>query len=352
MNREQLISYFFIGFLLFIVLQVFYIFSPFFKAIFWAMVLTFTFYPLLAFFKEKLRMPETIAALLLTVIVFLVVIPPVVILVINVTQQAIDLYQLALDYFRSGKFQILIDNLRAAPFIQRMEARFVEWDMLKNSAESWVLNSLKALGQHAASSVGELTKNLFVAVVNLFFMAFLVFVFLKDGHRIVRFLYEVAPFEEKSKKLIFGHINESLSAVIRGQLFTSFMQGLLAGTIYALLGIPAPVLLGVATFIGSLLPVIGASGIWVPIVVYLFFQGAMAKALILLLAGIFGISIMDNILKPYLIGEKTKLSYFLLFFAILGGLKLYGLVGMFLAPVVLSLFFALIKIYQEQYRMH
>ena len=94
---------------------------------------------------------------------------------------------------------------------------------------------------------------------------------------------------------------------------------------------------------------LGAASVWFPIAVYLLIMQFYTKAIILFVVGFFGISLLDNIMKPAIIGEKTKLPYFLLFFGIMGGMKFYGLMGIFLAPVVLSIFFALIKIYREKY---
>jgi predicted PurR-regulated permease PerM len=89
--------------------------------------------------------------------------------------------------------------------------------------------------------------------------------------------------------------------------------------------------------------------VWFPIAVYLLIMQLYGKAIILFVLGFFGISLIDNFMKPAIIGKRTKLPYFLLFFGIMGGMKFYGLMGIFLAPAVLSIFFALIRIYREKY---
>ena len=349
MKRDQLISFFFIALLIFIIYQLFIIFSPFFQSIFWAAILTFTFYPIYDRFRKLMPLPDWIPALLMTFIILLVVIPPVVFLVVNITGQTIELYQVATNYIREGRLQDLIIEIRAFPFIQTLEERFGQFELIRDSVENWILNTTRGLGNFTANQVGALTKSTFFMALNLFAMVFLIFIFLKDGYRIYEFIYTIAPLAEATKKLIFGHINETFAAVIRGQLLTSLVQTILAWTIYSLLGLPVPLLLALATFITSLIPIIGASGIWLPLVIFLVAQQAYTRAIILFLLGALVISVIDNILKPAIIGEKTKLPYFLLFFGMLGGLKLYGLMGIFLAPVILSLFFALIKIYQEEY---
>jgi predicted PurR-regulated permease PerM len=349
MTRDQFISLFFIALLLFIVYEIFLIFGPFLRAIFWAAILAFGFYPLYEKLKESLKTHEILAAVLMTILIFLVVIPPVVLLIVNITAQAIELYQSAVTYIRTGEFEKLIDSIRSWVLVQRIEESIVQWEPLKQNAEAWILNSTRAVGNFAATQVGTLTKNIFFVILNVFLMFFLLFVFLKDGEKIYRFVYDIAPLEKGNKKSIFRQINDTFAAVIRGQLLTSFTQAFLAGTIFWILGLPLPILFAAATFLVSLIPVAGPSMIWVPLVIYLFVQQHYVKAVILFFFGLLVISLIDNIMKPALIGEKTKLPYFLLFFGILGGIKLYGLMGIFLAPVVLSLFFALIKIYQEKY---
>ena len=119
--------------------------------------------------------------------------------------------------------------------------------------------------------------------------------------------------------------------------------------IFTVLGVPVPLFFTFLIFLTTLIPILGAASVWFPIAVYLLIMQLYGKAIILFVVGFFGISLIDNIMKPAIIGKRTKLPYFLLFFGIMGGMKLYGLMGIFLAPVVLSLFFALIKIYREKY---
>ena len=155
--------------------------------------------------------------------------------------------------------------------------------------------------------------------------------------------------QEKNKKPVFFQINETFAAVIRGQLLTSLVQAFVAGVIFSFLALPVPLFFAVVTFITTLIPFLGAAAVWLPMTIYLIFMQSYVKAVILFLLGVFVISLIDNIIKPALIGERAKLSYFLLFFGILGGLKIFGIMGLFLAPVILSLFFALVKIYLEEY---
>ncbi|HNX68733.1 MAG TPA: AI-2E family transporter [Candidatus Omnitrophota bacterium] len=349
MKREQFISFFFIAVLVFIVYEICRIFSPFFTAIFWAAILSFGFYPIYARLKKAFPKRNNSLALLMTLVVFLVVIPPLAVVLVNLATQAIELSQWAYSYVRDGKLEQLIEHVRASNWIQNIESHVFQWEPLKKNASTWLLNIAKTVGNTTAAQAGTLTKNAFFILLNLFFMIFLTFIFFKHGDRIYNFIYQIAPFEKDTKKAVFDQVVGTFEAVIRGQLLTSLIQAIVSGLLFWMLGIPLPVFFAFLTFIVSMIPIPGASGVWFPLVIYLVANQMYLKAGILLALGFGVISTLDNIIKPAIIGERTKLPYFLLFFGIMGGMKLFGLMGIFLAPAVLSIFFALIKIYREKY---
>lgn len=348
MKREQFISFFFIAALIFVIYQIFCIFAPFFTSIFWSGILAFSFYPVYARLKKKFPKQNNVIALLMTLAVFLIVIPPFVIILINMAKQAVEFSQWAYNFIREGRIEILIEKIRTFSWFQNIESHVFQWEPLKNNVSDWLLGLAKALGNVTAAHMGTLTKNAFFVLLNLFFMVFLTFIFFKHGERIYTFIYEISPFERETKKALFRQIHETFIAVIRGQLLTSLVQAAAAGLVYWVLGLPIPLFFAFLTFITSLVPFLGAASVWVPLTIFLFLSHLYTQGVILLVLG-FLISLLDNIIKPAVIGEKTKLPYFLLFFGIMGGMKLYGLMGIFLAPVILSIFFAFIKIYREKY---
>lgn len=349
MERNQLISLCFIALLVFVLYQVALIFAPFMEAIFWSAILSFAFFPLYSQLRARARLSETTSAMLMTALILLMVIPPLVLIVINLTSQAIDLYQAISAYIREGRLEHLIDQLRSLSLVQKLETNVLEWGPIKESASAWILNTSRFVANFAVSQAGTITKNILMIVLNTILTSVLVFIFLKDGSRIYNFFYQIVPLESGTKELILGEVNGAFAAVIRGQLLTSITQAALAGAAYTILGLPAPIFFAAATFLATLIPFFGAVGIWLPLVIYLVMIQSYIKAIILALFGILVISLVDNIIKPALIGERTRLPYFLLFFGILGGLNLYGLMGVFLAPVLLVTFFALAKIFKEKY---
>ena len=349
MKHEQIISFFFIAALAFIIYQVFNIFAPFFTAIFWAAILTFAFYPVYARLRAAFPKRNNSIALLMTASVFLIVVPPLIMILINMTTQIIEFSHWIYSYVREGKLEQLVEQIRELPLFQKAQAHLFAYDSVKNTLSSWLLSGTKTIGNLAATQAAAFTKNIFFVLLNVLFMSVLTFIFFKHGEKIHRFIYEIAPFEKETKKALFDQIHETFVAVIRGQLLTSITQAALAGILFTALGVPVPLFFTFLIFLTSLIPVLGAASVWLPIAVYFLFMQLYGKAIILFVVGFFVISMVDNVMKPAIIGKRTKLPYFLLFFGILGGMKLYGLMGIFLAPAVLSLFFALIKIYREKY---
>lgn len=349
MQQNRLVTICFIVLLLFIFYSTALLLLPFFQALFWAGILAFACYPIYRWFIDRFGWSEVPAALLITIVLALVVVPPVTFVIVNLAIQAGGFYQESISYVQSGRLEQFLISLEASDVFQQVEQQLSRWGAAKENVIGWVLESLKTLGNFTARQIGTVMKNVAVLGFNIFLTFCLVFILLKDGARIYRFFYQIAPLSRAVKKAVFGQINETLGAVIRGQLLTSIAQSLIAGIIYWVLGVPFPVLFGALTFIASMIPIVGASIVWVPLVIYLALTQHHIQAGSLFVLGVAAISLVDNFLKPMLIGERTKLPYFLLFLGILGGVKVYGLTGIFVAPVVLSLFFALITIYQKEF---
>lgn len=350
MTRYHIVSFFFIALLLFIIANVLLILSPFLEPIFWSAVLAFAFYPMHRRIDGRLKSRPTLSALLSTALIYLTFVPLVIFIVINLSREAVHFYHWIAKAVEDGRASLWLEQLRSSSLVRKIEAsRLFHWETLKQNIEDWVLNSAGDIGNFVLKNAAVLTKNVLVAAFNFVISIFLVFFFLKYGKKIYQFFYEITPLEEEPKKAVFHQLSEAFSAGLRGQIVTSVIQAALLGCIFFALGLPLPVFFAATAFIATFIPVFGTASIWVPFVVYLFITAQTVKAIVLLLLGIFVISGADNVIKPYLIGEKTKLPYFLLFLGILGGLKVYGFMGIFLAPAVLSLFFVLVKIYREKF---
>lgn len=311
-------------------------------------MLSFAFYPVYQFFKKFLK-NETLSALSTTSCIVLAVFPPVFVVFTNLVGQTLDLYKKVHVYIAEGGIETLIQAIQSYSWFQTFQEQVLTSDLLKENLSNILLKASQMLANLATAQLAGITKNVFLIPVNVFLIIFFLFFLLRDGEKIYRFIYNLTPLEDNDRNFVFSKINDVFAGVIRGQFFTSILQGVLAGVSFFFLQLPAPLFFGVATFLTSTIPITGASTVWVPVALYLFISHQIQKAAVLTLIGIFVISLSDNILKPILIGEKAKIPLFLLFLGIFGGLKIYGVIGIFLGPVFITLFFALAKIYQERY---
>jgi predicted PurR-regulated permease PerM len=189
--------------------------------------------------------------------------------------------------------------------------------------------------------------NILTISLDFIFMSFSIFFFLRDGPEFLKKVRDYIPFSEEQKDRLVKLVRDIIISTIYGGIVVSIAQGTMAGIAFFLLGIPTPVVWGLATSIASFVPLLGAAGVWVPMTIYLFIENEITKGIILAIVGTFGISLIDNILKPIIIGSRTKMPILVIFFSILGGLKLFGLIGLVIGPLVLALFVSLIEIFRS-----
>lgn len=349
MNRRQLVSTFFIALLIYILFNVLLILSPFMGPIFWSAVIAFTFYPLYDRLTKATGNPS-LAAGAVTALVLLALTPIVVFVSLLAVRETVHLYEQLTDFVQNGGAEKLYERIRSLSFFKRIQSlQLSPWESLGTQLNQWLLNSVGTVGNFVVKHLTLITKNVIQALVNFVLTFFLVFFMLRDGAKIYGFCYEVTPLDDDNKSEIFEQLFETFTATLRGQLFTSLAQAAVLGIVFWILGLPLPVLFAAVAFFASMIPVIGVSTVWVPFVIYLFSTQEYTRAIALLVLGAVVISGIDNVLKPLLIGQKTKLPYSLLFLGILGGIQVYGFLGIFLAPAVLSLFFVLIKIYRNKF---
>jgi predicted PurR-regulated permease PerM len=341
--REQLFAGFF--FVVFVVLlyQLYRIFSGFLGPIVWAAILTLLFYPLYVRVLRAVRGNTTIAALTLTATVTVAIVVPTASLSTVVTQESVGLYQQLTEWVQSGRPNERMQELRASSvgrFAQRLSRQGweVDWGSIVQRTADTVSTHVTAFARDVAVFLFDFT-----------IMVFTLFFFFRDGDRMFLALRNLIPMDPVHKDAIFRRLYETLSAVMRGMVVTAIAQGFLTWIGFAVVGVPYAAFLGVAAGLLSLLPLIGAAGVWIPCAVYLLASGEPIRALVLVAYGILVISMVDNILRPLLIGGRTRLPTIFLFFGMLGGIEAYGVLGIFLGPVLLSIVVSFIQIYQSQY---
>ena len=343
--RGQVVVYFFFAAFLFLLYQLYSVFSGFLTPIIWAAILAMLFFPLYTIVLRWCGGRETLAAFALTLGITAGVVLPTVSLSSVITREGASLYHRVSEYVTSGELNATIQRLHASRFgrlVDRLEAYEIDWNAAARS-------SVDTVSSVIVSQVTSVARNVAVFLFDFTIMVFTLFFLFRDGERLYRGLRDVIPMDPGHKDAIFSVLYQTLSAVTQGMVATAVAQGVLTWVALWSLGLPYTAFLGVVAGFLSLIPFVGAAGVWIPCTIYLAASGDLLRAIILLVYGSLVISMVDNVLRPLLIGGQTRLPTLFLFFGILGGVQTYGVLGIFLGPVLLAIVIAFIRIYQEQF---
>lgn len=317
----------------------FLIIRPFIVAIISAATLSYIFYPVyLKFLKliPKWLPARTAASLITCLLIILLVMVPLVFVIIILTSEVREGYLFVQKFFVPSRGYIQ----GLPPIIGKW---FANYPYLKTIAMD-MANQLIGVAQNIIKAVPNAALNIFVTVFSTYY-------FMKHGKELFSFVTAMFPLAEGRQKQILKRFDDLSRGTIMGQVVIGILQGILAGAGFAVLGVPNPVLWGTATAIISIIPLLGAAIVWVPIAVYLFLManvnGEYWKAFSLLIYGTFVISLIDNILKPKIVGESAKVHPLVILLGILGGIQLFGILGIIIGPLFLTIFDVVIEIYKE-----
>lgn len=349
MTRQQLFAAFFFAVFLFLLFQLYSLFALFLVPLIWTVILVLTFYPLYTVVLRLLQGRRTLASLLMTLLVLLLVAVPVFLFSGILATEVLAFYQRIREAAQSGELQQFLAGWRDTALGRLWDNWGPRIEAFEIDLPALALRGANAVSQFIVGQATGIARNLFVFLFDFLVMSFSLFFLFRDGEEFYHTLRDLIPMEPMHKEAVFYRLYETVSAVVQGMVVTAVAQGVLAGLGFWAVGMPFSFFLACASAFFSLLPLGGAAAVWVPCVLYLGLSGDWLHALILLVYGVLIVSGVDNILKPLIIGGRTKLPTLFLFFGILGGLQAYGFLGIFLGPVVLATIMAFVKIYKEEY---
>ena len=349
MNPNWLVTAFFFALLALILYTAFLILSPFLAAIIWAAILAILVHPFYAWLLRRLRGRATLAAIVVVVLITLLVIVPGFEIAWFLSDDAAALVKSVgalLD--DDGKQEWL-----AQPWVQKLLGW---WNMVSFQLIDFKIDWKEVLVQgvqvSSAFLVGQvkgIAQNVLMFTVNFVVVLFTLFFMLRDGADFLRKIQHLLPMDREHQQRLLKNIVDAVLAVVQGSLVVAMVQGLLAGLAYWVVGVPFSVLWGVITGFFALLPIGGSAIVSVPVSIYLFLQGETLRGVGLLVWSLGVVGMVDNILKPLLIGNRLGLPVLFLFFGILGGLALFGAVGIILGPALFALLRVLLDLYAEEY---
>ena len=346
MTRQQAFAVCFLAILLVLAYQVYTFFRPFLMPILWAMILAHLMFPVHDRFAKLLRGKEALSASLMTLAIMLTVVLPVVMLSIVLVDEALNAQKAFAAWIEAGGIKRLPDLIAGLPVVGDILNRA---GVSPTNIEEKVADSVATLRSFVVQQGAVLAMNLLELVLNFLIMFIMLFVLLKDGSTVVKALYRITPLQPSHKNRIFARVDRTVRAVVKGIVITAVVQGLLAGLAYGILGVPFPILLTAMTAVIAPFPIGGAALVWLPVALYLFWIGPAWTGIAMIVWGVAVVSMVDNFLKPILIGQGAQLPVILLLFSLLGGLAAYGLIGLFIGPVILGLLLTALEIYEQDY---
>jgi predicted PurR-regulated permease PerM len=326
------------GALLLLGYLVFLITAPFLIPLAWSAVLAIFFYPVYEHLER--RFSPTWSAVFCTLGVTFLLIVPVLMVMLYAAREAIEA--------SAGVRETLAANGSGAAqnFMETVKRHLPE-SLQGIDVIGPLRQGAERIASFLASSIGPLVKNVFSFLVNLFILLFALFFMFRDGKDILRAVRHLIPFEREIQEDILHESRDLIFASVAVALLIAAIQGLLAGLAFELTRLPGPVFLGVLVAFCSIVPVVGSSLIWIPAGVWLAINGHWGKALLILVVcgGVAGVA--DNIVRPLLLRNRTRLNDLLLFVSILGGLAAFGLLGLVVGPTIVAAALGILRVYMD-----
>lgn len=336
----------FILILLVVTVGFLWLLAPFYSAIFWASILAILFSPAEKRVRQRMQGHPTLSALVTTLATMLLVVIPLVFIMILLGVEAVNAYK----GITAGGFSVqpyLDGILQTFPFLDKWFSQLnINWASIKTGISETALNS----SQFLATQAFQFGQGYLSFVINAVLMLYLTFFFLRDGENLIKLLIRALPLGDTREMRLFHKFAEVCRATVKGSLVVATVQGSIGGIAFWLLGIEGAILWGTLMVILSLLPAVGSALIWAPAAAWLLISGDYARGIVLIVVGVVLIGLVDNILRPILVGRDTKMPDYLILISTLGGISLFGLSGFVMGPVLAALFLVLWQIFMEEYR--
>ena len=306
---------------------------PISTAIITGLILAYIFYPvymrIFSVVKEK-----TISAIIVILLVLFIIFLPLWFILPLLARQVFDLYLFV------QTLDIYSFFLKPFPSLAGTDSSVT----LSNSLRNFISNIVTA----TLSSASKIFLNFPAFALKVVVVFFVLFFGMRDAERFTDYVKSLSPFSKNTEKDISNKFKDITSSVIRGYVIVGILQGLLTGLGLFILGVPQALILTLVAIFTSIIPVLGAWVIWVPAVIYLFVSGHLVKAILLAIYGGLFVSWIDNILRPYIVSRKTKISSAIILIGMIGGLLVFGILGLIIGPLILSYFLLILDAYRNR----
>lgn len=339
---KKMRSTFFFGLIVVLTIAMIALFKPFFYPLFWAAVIAVMVYPIYEKIKALIRV-QSLALIISLLMVLLVIILPLVLIGALLVKESLELYQIVTEsgiFTNVNHVSTRLEGTLIQPYIETIKT---DWTMYAERVT-------RELSSYVFESIKGITANTLTFVFQVFMMFYALFFFLKDGEEILSRMMQLSPLGNIYEKQLYGRFTSTARATLKSTLIIGGIQGTLGGLLFWLTGIQGAFVWGVVMVLLSLIPMMGSVIIWLPAGIIMLALGNTWQGLTIVLFGTLVISVVDNILRPPLIGRDTQMHPLLVLFSTLGGILYFGISGFVIGPILAALYLSLMRVYEEYYK--
>ncbi|MDD2388415.1 MAG: AI-2E family transporter [Desulfobacterales bacterium] len=342
-----MILWFFLALFLISIVMLGWLLWPFVSIIILASVVTGIFNPVYRFLKGKIA--DSLASFITCVLIFFILFVPIVFFVGILSKEAYDLYLMGKSAVISDQVKNLLESSeiieRANQFFSHFKIEVTGEELNKALSETG-----KIVGLFLYKQASSIASNMFNFLVNFFLMLLVIYFLLIDGHKLISFITDLSPLPEKQDEKLIQKFKDMAGAVLMGNGLGGLIQGTLGGMVFGFFGLNSPFLWGVIMGLLAFLPIVGVGAVFLPASIFLFLDGRIGAGIFFIIFYVILSGVTEYIFKPKLVGQRVKMHTLLVFFSIVGGLKLFGILGIIYGPLVVTGFLTLTDIYNSSYR--
>ncbi|MFN8258721.1 MAG: AI-2E family transporter [Bacteroidales bacterium] len=338
---------FFFLLLILITISFFSVIRPFFVDIFLALVLSVLFRRPFNFFLNRFKGNKTRASIFSLVLVIFTIVVPVSFIGIMLSKEVSDGYSLFKNNWTDIRYYVehIPERLSTNPeFKSAFES--LDWDKIAES----VNKTLSLVTDFILNLIQKTFINVGFMIVHFFIILFLLYYIFIDGKELLKKVQYLIPIKDSEERELFDKIERVIDAIIFNTIMIGIIEGSYGGILFAILGVPSPFFWGMIITFLSIIPIIGANSVLVPMAIYQFILGNTITAIIILIFGAGAIVINQNLIKPRLDGNKSGMHPAIVFISSMGGLILFGVVGFIAGPIITALFIVTWELFGEKYR--
>jgi predicted PurR-regulated permease PerM len=334
-TQERLGAALFYGFIALLAYLLFRVIEPFLAPLVWAGVLVVVFFS----WHQKLerRWGRTRAAAVSTLAVTLILVVPMILVSGAFVRQGLDMARTMQQDLASGRYQ-WANNLWIS-----LQNRFASES--SSDLNSIVRDHAEEFARYLASELGVVLQHVARFFFDLAVMILAMFYLFRDGDSVIDRLRRVLPFEPDHRDRMISEAQELIFASVLSSLATAAVHGITGGVMFAIVGISAPLFWGVMMALCSILPVIGSSIVWIPAAIWLFAQGYTTRGIVLVAVCAGVVAAVENVLRPWLISGRAQLSGLVIFISVLGGIRVFGILGVILGPIIVATAASVLDLY-------